>query len=166
MSKKNPFSYPKSSNRKALDEDELSIHLTQINVNDNHKYREITNDIEVAVEVEFMENIRQSFDNLYFWTYNITIVNKGKYAITLLHRHWYIIDANGEKQEVDGEGVIGKKPRIEAGASFSYSSGVHLFTNFGIMRGEYLMKREDNQFIQVAIPQFSLSESSSNDIVN
>ena len=143
-----------------FDDDELSIKLSQFHNTDNINatYSQVTNLVEVLVETQFIDHGNKDFHNVYFWTYHITITNNNTETIKLTHRHWHIIDSNGNIQEVEGQGVIGKQPEIEAGGRFSYSSGVHLFTNSGIMYGNYLFKKNIGGIFEVAIPHFSLDD--------
>ena len=54
----------------------------------------------------------------YIFSYAIEIVNESERAVTLLSRHWTVVDANGHRHDVEGEGVVGKQPRIAPGESF------------------------------------------------
>jgi ApaG protein len=84
--------------------------------------------------------------------------------VQLLSRHWIITDADGDVQEVRGEGVVGEQPVIESGQSFRYTSGATLATPVGCMEGSYYMVvREpmeidpaDLPTFEVPIPAFSL----------
>ena len=40
----------------------------------------------------------------------------------LMSRYWQITDANGDVQEVVGDGVVGQQPVIEPGEGFEYTS--------------------------------------------
>lgn len=143
-----------------IDDDELSIKLSHFNNQEtiNPKYSKTTKEVEVIVEPQFIDHGQREFNNMYFWAYHVTIINNNKEKIKLTHRHWYIIDGNGNSQEIDGQGVIGKKPTISPNALFSYSSGVHLFTNSGIMYGSYLFEKAGGGIFEVAIPHFSLDD--------
>jgi ApaG protein len=76
--------------------------------------------------------------------------------VTLRARYWHIRDASGRVQEVRGDGVIGKQPRIAPGGRFEYTSGCPLETPQGIMSGRYTMETRDGRVFDVAIPAFSL----------
>jgi ApaG protein len=91
------------------------------------------------------------------FTYSITVVNEGTRVATLRARHWVITDGNGRVEEVRGEGVVGKQPRLEAGESFEYTSWAMLRAPFGTMRGEYLMERADGSRFEAKIGEFVLS---------
>jgi ApaG protein len=79
-----------------------------------------------------------------------------------MKRHWFIKDSNGESYEVKGEGVIGKQPVIQPGASHTYSSFCVLKSFKGSMEGYYEMVREDGSVLYVTIPKFLLSAHSLN----
>ena len=72
-------------------------------------------------------------------------------------RHWIITDANGEVQEVKGDGVIGEQPSLKPKQSFEYTSGTAIATPVGTMRGSYQMIAEDGVRFDAPIPEFTLS---------
>ena len=74
----------------------------------------------------------------------------------LRRRHWIITDANGRRQEVRGEGVIGEQPVLAPGESFDYTSGVPLTTRSGFMSGRYQMVSESGEAFEIDVPAFSL----------
>lgn len=76
----------------------------------------------------------------------------------LLSRHWIIENGDGEVDEVRGDGVVGEQPILESGEAFEYSSGCHLTTPFGSMRGTYLMLVEDGKTFDATVAPFTLSE--------
>lgn len=96
-------------------------------------------------------------DNKYFFSYHIRIRHLGGEPCQLINRHWLITDAAGEKQEVFGEGVIGKKPKLEAGQEFEYASGVLLETPVGTMEGYYEMQEESGEMFRAPIKPFLLA---------
>lgn len=92
----------------------------------------------------------------YVFGYTIVIVNTGQEPAKLLSRHWVIIDANGEREEVRGPGVVGEQPRLEAGEAFKYQSFCPLRTRWGTMEGSYQMTRDDGTEFDVEIGRFYL----------
>lgn len=116
-----------------------------------------TENIEISVRASYLSEHSIPRENHFFYVYFITIENKGNYAVQLLSRHWDIFDSNGEKREVDGEGVIGETPIIEPGEIYEYNSGCNLLTDMGYMKGYYNMKRlMDDTLFKALIPQFDL----------
>ena len=93
----------------------------------------------------------------YVFSYTITIRNTGSVPAQLISRHWVITDANNRTQEVSGLGVVGHQPLLKPGEQFEYTSGTHLATPQGSMRGEYFCVAEDGHRFEVAIPEFVLS---------
>lgn len=93
----------------------------------------------------------------YVFGYEIRIENSGALTVQLLERHWLITDANGQRLEVQGPGVVGEQPFIAPGSSFSYQSSVSLKTPFGIMEGHYSFQDEQGALFDVSIPTFTLA---------
>ena len=113
--------------------------------------------IEIEVGSDFISEEIRDDDSLFLFKYNISIYNNTDNNIQLLTRHWKIIDALGNIKTVDGEGVIGQKPIINPGLSFSYSSFCPLKTEFGKMEGCYTFKDDiTGELFDVIIPEFSL----------
>ena len=124
----------------------------------------VTRGISVHVEPRFDPRRSQPENSQWFFLYTVKIHNRGSEAVQLLTRHWIITDADGEVEEVRGEGVVGEQPVIAPGESFRYSSGANLATPVGCMEGSYFMVvREpleidpyDLPTFEVPIPAFSL----------
>ena len=115
------------------------------------------NDIQVAVETHYIEEQSKPDQNYYVFAYTITIKNEGSEAAQLLTRHWVITDANGQVEEVRGDGVVGEQPNLKPGEGFQYTSGTVLKTPVGTMSGSYQMKSEDGSSFDAPIPEFMLS---------
>ena len=58
----------------------------------------------------------------------------------LTTRHWYITDANGIKEEVHGDGVVGEFPVMYPGALHEYISCTTFSTPTGRMEGHYAFR--------------------------
>jgi ApaG protein len=113
--------------------------------------------VTVQVESEYIEGQSQPDQERYVFAYHVRIRNDGAKPAQLLSRHWIITDANGQVQEVRGEGVVGKQPRLEPDEEFSYSSGTVLATSVGTMRGSYHMVDGEGTPFEAEIPTFTLS---------
>ncbi len=117
----------------------------------------ITHDIKISVSRAFQGVSMQTWPDIFQFAYQITIENFSDYQVQLLHRHWYIIDGQGQKREVEGEGVVGKQPLLMPGESHQYISGCHLTVDMGKMRGTYTFERKsDGKLFEVEIPEFEL----------
>ena len=113
--------------------------------------------ISVTVETEYLANQSRPDENQFAFAYHITITNDSSYGVVLMHRHWIIIDANDQRQEVKGAGVIGEQPLIPTNTKFKYSSGTVLNTPIGTMQGSYQMVDEFGSALDVPIEPFLLA---------
>ena len=121
------------------------------------------NEIEIKIKSEFLPELSNNDDEIFYFSYKVKIHNKGAKEIQLLSRHWDIADSLGRKKIVDGEGVIGEKPIIPPGEFFEYKSYCPLNTDFGVMKGFYTMRSEEGEIFKAMIPEFGLiSESNIN----
>jgi ApaG protein len=116
-----------------------------------------TDNIQVDVRTHYIEEQSSPEHNRYVFAYTVTIQNQGSRPAKLLTRHWVITDANGNVQEVHGEGVVGEQPYLQPGESFEYTSGTVLETPFGTMEGSYQMITDDSTPFDAEIPAFTLS---------
>jgi ApaG protein len=94
---------------------------------------------------------------VYTFAYHINIINTGEVGVQLLSRHWFITDGNGQIEEVRGDGVIGKQPKLPPGESFQYTSGTQFKTPVGTMHGSYQFIADDGTRFEVPIPRFTCS---------
>jgi ApaG protein len=113
--------------------------------------------IAVSVATRFLDEQSEPTDERYVFAYTIRIRNEGAVPARLLGRHWVITDANGEVQEVRGEGVVGEQPWLRPGEQFEYTSGAVLKTSVGTMQGSYDMLADDGTRFDAAIEPFILS---------
>ncbi len=111
--------------------------------------------VEVTVQTQYIEEQSDPEQSLYIFSYTITITNTGSVGAKLLKRHWIITDANGQVQEVRGEGVVGEQPHLKPGESHIYTSGTHFRTEVGNMIGTYLMEADDGTRFDAEIPRFT-----------
>jgi ApaG protein len=99
----------------------------------------LTNGILVTVRSEYIPDRSSLSSREFAFAYTVKIQNHGEVAAQLRSRHWIITDADGEVQEVRGDGVIGAQPLLHPGEEFEYSSWCVLATPSGSMRGSYQM---------------------------
>ncbi len=121
-------------------------------MNDNAQYN-----FDITVVTNYLEQDSAPQDNHYVFSYTITIRNMSSIAAKLLTRHWLITDADGNTQEVKGNGVIGQQPHIKPGEEFTYTSGTYLETPLGFMEGSYHMLTDDETYFDATVPTFRLA---------
>ncbi len=118
---------------------------------------EVTSGVRVTVETFYQPTHSNPGQFHFVFAYRITIVNESGEDIRLRRRHWYIIDSDNTRREVEGEGVVGEQPLIANGQTYRYVSGCNLGTEIGKMHGTYLMERcKDKKLFYVKIPEFKL----------
>jgi len=113
--------------------------------------------IQVRVKSQYFEDQSIPMQHIYTFGYQITLTNTGDIPLTLRRRFWQIIDDNEATQTVEGEGVVGQQPTLQAGESFVYTSGAQLKTPYGQMQGHYTFENEQGEQFHAPIPAFLLS---------
>ena len=69
-------------------------------------------EIVVTCRPEYIEQRSKPDKNLYFFAYQVQIINRGKRTVRLISRHWIITDEDGNQDEVRGLGVVGSQPSL------------------------------------------------------
>jgi ApaG protein len=116
----------------------------------------VTKGIKVEVFPEYIPEQSSPDDRKYFYSYRVVITNNSSGFAKLLSRHWLIINAEGEKEEFEGTGVVGYTPELEPGESFEYSSYCTINTSWGTMEGKYMMMDEKGNTFDVEVARFYL----------
>ena len=117
-----------------------------------------TDGIKVTVKPAYWPERSMPEAAQFAFTYTVEIRNEGAAPATLRSRHWVITDADGNVEEVRGEGVVGKQPKLSPGELFEYTSWAMLKTPFGTMRGSYFLARADGSQFETKIAEFVLSQ--------
>ena len=115
-----------------------------------------THDITVTVRPVYLDGESDAMRGRFVFGYHVEIVNGSAESAQLMRRHWIIRHADGRVEEVEGEGVVGKQPVIDAGDAHTYNSFCILKTFEGSMEGTYRMRRPSGEEFAIAIPRFVL----------
>lgn len=111
----------------------------------------------VSVDTTHLPEFELNPPYKHFFSYQITIKNTSNQTAQLVSRYWDIVDGIGQKETVNGLGVVGQQPIIEPGNSFTYTSGCPLISSMGKMSGYYIFLNLENQAtFKVEIPPFEL----------
>ena len=116
-----------------------------------------TRGVRVGATAYFLPQESNPDEERYLFGYRILIVNTSTQRVRLLSRHWLIIDANGNNQEVRGAGVVGLTPELMPQEAFKYTSHCPLKTSWGTMEGSYRMLGEDGDTFDAAVGRFWLT---------
>lgn len=119
-------------------------------------FTETTASITVTVEpAPILEETRPQ-EEVFVFAYTVAIENQSSDTVQLLERHWIIESAGEQTGEVTGAGVVGVQPVLRPGERFEYTSSTVIKDPIGSMRGSYLFKRGERDFVTVQIPRFKL----------
>jgi ApaG protein len=118
---------------------------------------EMSKKVQVEADVTYQEEDSSPEDEVYVFSYEITIRNLNPFSVQLLSRHWIITDANGKTEEVRGPGVVGEQPVIAPGEDYTYTSFCPLKTPVGSMQGSYQMTTKEGQNFDAIITPFTLA---------
>ncbi|RKF14573.1 Co2+/Mg2+ efflux protein ApaG [Alginatibacterium sediminis] len=116
--------------------------------------------IDIQVETGYLEQHSVEEEQQYAFYYSIRIENLSDMPLQILRRYWLITDGDGDTKEVEGEGVIGKQPRLGPNQHFEYTSSAVIPTEVGVMQGSYTLSDDQGQLYQAEIPAFRLAKPS------
>jgi len=120
--------------------------------------QQITRGIKVSVETNFEGTFYKNYKMHFAFGYKVTIENQGSESVQLTSRHWKIFDSLNNKEVIEGEGVLGKKPVLKPGEKHTYNSGCLLASPYGSMNGHYnMVSFNSSKSFKVKIPTFKLS---------
>jgi ApaG protein len=106
-------------------------------------------------QVEYTAGNPAAPDRPHEFAYYITIHNDSSRAITIKGRKWIVTNAGGEKNIIEGDGVVGRFPRLEPGTQFHYNS-FHLIQSDSRAEGAYLGQDDSGLRVFAKIPPFEL----------
>jgi ApaG protein len=114
----------------------------------------VTEGIRVEVYPEFIPEQSIPTENKFVFAYRVVITNESSRRVKLVSRRWVIINADGDREDVEGPGVVGYTPELEPGESFEYTSFCPLNTGWGTMEGSYSMVAENGEEFDVEVARF------------
>lgn len=112
--------------------------------------------VRVRVRPEYLPDHSDPDARRFVFGYRIRIRNEGAEPVTLISRHWIIVDGDGDRHDVEGDGVVGHQPRLEPGEAFEYASYCPLETRWGTMEGVYHMRLDDGSMFHARVARFFL----------
>ena len=120
-----------------------------------------THGVRVGANAFFLPDESTPSDKEFVFGYRIVILNASERTVTLVSRHWDLIDGEGVRREIDGDGVVGQQPCLGPGEAFKYHSFAVLPTAWGTMEGHYTMRDEETgDPFKATIGRFYLTQES------
>ena len=105
--------------------------------------------------VVYMPQLEAPQDRPHPFVYFITIHNDSAETVTIRGRKWVVTDADDQCIVVEGDGVVGKFPRLEPGESFTYNS-YHVIGSNSVAQGALFGVTEDGSGVFTRIPAFEM----------
>lgn len=113
--------------------------------------------VKCQVQSKYVKEQSQPENNRYIFAYVITIKNLSNQRVQLMARRWLITDSNGKQLSIEGEGVVGQQPIIEAYDEYTYTSATAIETPVGSMEGIYVMHDHNGNEFHCVIKPFCLA---------
>jgi ApaG protein len=117
--------------------------------------------VQIDVSPQYIADQSQPLQDVFSFSYTVTVTNTGTTPVQLISRRWVIQDERGHTDEVKGLGVVGQQPLLRPGEAFQYTSGCRLRAPSGTMQGSYFFVAEDGHRFDASIATFVLESSSS-----
>jgi len=108
------------------------------------------------VRVQYLPEQSNPSEGPYAFAYTVTIRNTGDIAAQLIGRHWVVMDADGNGEDVRGLAVVGHQPLLKPGEQFEYTSWTRIPTPHGSMRGTFFCMTEEAHPFDAELREFSL----------
>jgi len=109
-------------------------------------------------KVCYMPHLEAPEERPYPFVYYITIHNESDETVTIKGRKWVVTDDDANCVVVEGDGVVGKFPRLEPGDDFSYHS-YHTIACDSVAEGSFFGISENGTPVLTRIPKFKLKLS-------
>jgi ApaG protein len=118
-------------------------------------FRELKSLVVRIDKLVYMPHLEAPSDRPYPFVYFITIENQSDETVTLKGRKWVVTDASGHKIVVEGDGVVGKFPRLGPGDHFSYNS-YHVIGLNSVAEGAFIGVTDEGEPVVTRIPRFEM----------
>jgi ApaG protein len=105
--------------------------------------------------VVYVPHLEAPADRPYPFVYFITIHNDSAETVTIRGRKWVVSDSDDQRVVVEGDGVVGKSPRLEPGEHFSYNS-YHVIGSRSIAEGAFFGTTDSGEAVYTRIPCFTM----------
>ncbi|MEO1278234.1 MAG: Co2+/Mg2+ efflux protein ApaG [Planctomycetota bacterium] len=95
--------------------------------------------VRIRVRPHYLPQRSDPMRPMHVFAYAITIEHAAPSdarPVQVVDRQWRIIDAHGDEEFVEGEGVVGQQPVLRPGERFEYASYCPLRTSWGTMEGK------------------------------
>jgi ApaG protein len=103
----------------------------------------------------YMPKLETPAERPHPFAYYLTIENRSTETVTIRGRKWVVTDEKGHRIVIEGDGVVGKTPRLEPGDHFSYHS-YHVVATDSVAEGAFFGVSESGEPVATLIPRFEM----------
>ena len=126
----------------------------------------LTEGVRIQAAAQYMQSESDPDRGRFIFVYRIRMHNQSDRTVQLITRHWVIIDGNGRREDVHGDGVVGKQPILSPGETFEYTSYCPLRTDWGTMEGHFTFLDEAGGPFRAMVGRFYMATSAENVILS
>jgi ApaG protein len=119
-------------------------------------YVTTTRDITVTVRPIYLDEPSDVVNRMFKFGYAVSIRNEGPSDVQLLRRRWVIEEADGRRQDLEGDSELPGHPVVPAGDVHVHDGSCTLTSFNGRVEGNYLVQRADGEQFRVSVPSFHL----------
>jgi ApaG protein len=113
----------------------------------------------LRVEVQrvvYDETLAVSPERPYGFAYSIAIHNESEEPLRFFGRKWVLREVDGPTVVVEGDGIVGKFPRLLPGETFRYES-YHTIAADSVVTGAFFGNSDRGELVAVPVPEFHLT---------
>ncbi|MEI6351297.1 MAG: ApaG domain [Verrucomicrobiota bacterium] len=118
-------------------------------------FRNLTTLVVHIDKVVYTPELNAPPDRPFPFAYFITIENQSEETVTIKGRKWVVTDVEGGCMVVEGDGVVGKFPRLEPGERFSYNSYLVIGLDC-VAEGAFIGVTDRGEPVITRIPRFEM----------
>jgi len=119
-------------------------------------FRELTS-LQVRLDkLIYAPDLEAPSDRPHPFVYFITIENRSEETVTIKGRKWVLTGRGGHRIVVEGDGVVGKFPRLAPGDCFSYNS-YHVVGSDSVAEGAFIAVNDQGEPVITRIPRFEMN---------
>lgn len=119
-------------------------------------YASTTRRITVTVRPIYLDEPSNFLKRQFTFRYAVCIENSGGTQVQLLRRRWIIHEADGRRQDLEGDDTLRSHPVLEPGEVHVHDGACTIASFDGTVRGNYLVQRADGEQFRVSVPSFPL----------
>lgn len=119
-------------------------------------YATTKRDIAVTVRPIYLDEPTNFLKRQFTFGYAVTIENTGSSDVQLLRRRWIICEADGSRQDLEGDAELRGHPVIAPGETHRHDGSCTITSFNGTVEGNYLVQRSDGEQFRVPLPSFHL----------